>query len=93
MLHSVSILDLKTQLTKREKDVLYLISEECTNKEISELLFISMNTVQTHRKNIIQKLDVKNTAGIIRKSFERGILPMNTPPLKFTSTLKLIRTS
>lgn len=61
-------------LSTREKEVLYLIAYEFTMKEISAKLSISHHTVISHRKNLFLKLDAKNTAGLIRKSFELGHL-------------------
>ena len=62
------------KLTRREKEVLNLIAEEHTNQEIAELLFISTKTVESHRNNLIQKLAVRNTAGLIRVALEKGLL-------------------
>lgn len=62
------------KLTRREKEVLNLIAEEHTNQEISEILFISSKTVESHRNNLIQKLGVRNTAGLIRVALEKGLL-------------------
>ena len=56
----------KARLSKREFEVLELISEELTNKEIAIKLFISPRTVDTHRRNLLQKLEVKNTAGLVK---------------------------
>lgn len=56
----------EVKLTKREKEILTLIAQENTNREISEKLFISQRTVDTHRRSLIQKLCVKNTAGLVR---------------------------
>jgi len=56
------------QLTQREKDVLSLIAEGNMNTEIAEKLFISLNTVKTHTKNIFLKLDVKNRVEALRKT-------------------------
>jgi DNA-binding NarL/FixJ family response regulator len=53
-------------LTRREKEVLGLIAEGLTNHEIGEKLFISTTTVDTHRKNLLSKFAVKNTATLIR---------------------------
>ncbi|HEY5823189.1 MAG TPA: response regulator transcription factor [Cyclobacteriaceae bacterium] len=53
-------------VTRREKEVLLLIAEGLTNNEIAEKLFISSTTVDTHRKNLLAKFDVKNTATLIR---------------------------
>ncbi len=56
----------KSSLTAREMEILEHIAAERTNKEIASLLFISPRTVETHRRNLIQKLKVKNTAGLVR---------------------------
>lgn len=61
-------------LTRREKEVLALISKELTTVEISKSLHISLNTVQTHRRNLIQKFDVKNSVGLVRKAMLRGMI-------------------
>ena len=61
-------------LTKREQEVLALISKEYTNAEIADQLFISTNTVFTHRKNLIKKLNVRNTAGLIRSATRFGFI-------------------
>lgn len=61
-------------ISRRELQILVLISEEYTTKEIANKLFISEQTVATHRKNIMHKMRVKNVAGLVRKSFESGIL-------------------
>lgn len=61
------------ELTQREKEVLHLIVEEHTTCEIARKLFISQCTVETHRLNLIQKLGVKNTAGLVRVAFEAGL--------------------
>ena len=53
-------------LSRREKEVLGLIAEGYTNPEIAEKLFISSFTVNSHRKNLIAKLNVKNTASLVK---------------------------
>lgn len=53
-------------LTRREKEVLELIAEGLTNHEIAGKIFVSTNTVDTHRKNLLAKLEAKNTAALIR---------------------------
>lgn len=63
-----------TPLTKREKDVLKLIANEYTTSEIAEKLFISQNTVETHRKNLLSKLQLRNSAGLARYATESGLL-------------------
>ena len=60
--------------TKREREILHLIANEHTTKEIAQQLFISSETVQTHRKNLLIKFEVKNTAGLVRRAFERRLL-------------------
>jgi DNA-binding NarL/FixJ family response regulator len=55
----------KHQLTRREVEIIKLICEEFSTRQISEKLFLSEYTVNTHRKNILRKLDVKNIAGMI----------------------------
>jgi DNA-binding NarL/FixJ family response regulator len=61
-------------LTKREKEVLLKISEGYTNAQISEMLFISIDTVDSHRKNLHSKLNVKNTAMLIKYAIENNML-------------------
>ena len=61
-------------LTKREKEVLHKISEGFTNAQISEMLFISIDTVDSHRKNLHTKLNVKNTAMLIKFAIENNLL-------------------
>lgn len=60
------------KLTRREKEVLQLIVEEYTTKEIAAKLFISQCTAETHRLNIIHKLGVRNTAGVVREAIRLG---------------------
>ncbi|NJM15321.1 MAG: response regulator transcription factor [Bacteroidales bacterium] len=62
------------KLTNREMQVLQLIAEEHSNAKIAEMLFISTKTVDAHRCNLIKKLHVKNTAGLIKKAYMDGIL-------------------
>jgi DNA-binding NarL/FixJ family response regulator len=61
-------------LTKREIEILTLIAEEFTNHEISEKLFISPRTVDSHRATLIQKLNIKNTAGLVKYAIAHGLL-------------------
>lgn len=62
------------QLTDREMDVLKLIALEYTSKEISEQLFIAQSTVDTHRKNIIEKLKVKNSVGLGKIAVKNNLI-------------------
>ncbi len=61
-------------LTTREKEVLSLISEGLTNNQIAEQLFISPLTVDSHRKNLLAKLGVKNTASMIKIAVENKLI-------------------
>ena len=61
-------------LSRREKEVLELIAEGYTNPEIAEKLFISSFTVDSHRKNLIAKLNVKNTASLVKLAVERKLI-------------------
>ncbi|WP_456437290.1 response regulator [Psychroserpens sp.] len=65
---------LQPKLTRREHDVLVAISEELTTNQISEKLFISPKTVETHRMNIMSKLGAKNSVGIIKIAIEKELL-------------------
>lgn len=64
----------KYRLTKRETQVLQLISQAMSNKEIAQELFISDQTVGVHRKNIMRKLGVSNTAGLIKVAYEHQLI-------------------
>lgn len=63
-------------ISDREREVLYLVAHEKTSKEIADQLFISNHTAISHRRNLMEKLDVKNTAGLVRRGFEIGILKL-----------------
>jgi len=63
----------KVELTEREKEILQLIVQEKTTKEIAEQLCLSNKTVETHRSNIMQKLEVKNIAGMVKKAIMQGL--------------------
>lgn len=65
---------LMSQLTEREIEILRLISDGLSNKEIGDKLFISHRTVDTHRTNLMKKLDVHNIAGLIRFSIRNGLI-------------------
>src|SRR2546423_5429541 len=64
----------KNRLTKRELEVLKMIALEMTNDEIAKGLFISKRTVDTHRQNLLNKLSVKNTAGLIKAAYRLNLL-------------------
>jgi len=62
------------KISRREKQVLQLIVEERTTSEIAEELFISFGTVETHRRNLLMKLNARNTAGLVRAALEYDLL-------------------
>jgi DNA-binding NarL/FixJ family response regulator len=64
----------EVSLSRREQEVLALIGDGLTNAEIAERLFISITTVITHRKNILEKFSVNNTAVLIKKALEGGYI-------------------
>lgn len=64
----------KYNLTKREIEILKLISQAFSNKEIARELFISDQTVSVHRKNIMRKLNVSNIAGLIKIAYDNSIV-------------------
>lgn len=61
-------------LSRREKEILELIAEGYTNPQIAEKLFVSPFTVDSHRKNLLAKLNVKNTAMLIRFAVEHKLI-------------------
>jgi DNA-binding NarL/FixJ family response regulator len=61
-------------LTKREIEVLRLIAEGKSSKEIADLLFISVRTVENHRARIMSKLDMRNTAELVKYAIHRGYI-------------------
>ena len=61
------------RLSAREKEILGLIIDEKTTQEIAQQLFIGFGTVETHRRNIMIKLGVKNTAGLVRTALEYNL--------------------
>lgn len=61
-------------LTKREKEILHLISEGITTAGIAQQLSLSPLTVETHRRNLLQKFDVKNVAALIKVAVQQGLV-------------------
>jgi len=61
-------------ITRREKEVLELIAAGCTNAEIAERLFVSVSTIDTHRKNLLEKFNVRNTASLVRLATQQQII-------------------
>ncbi|MCB0669849.1 MAG: helix-turn-helix transcriptional regulator [Saprospiraceae bacterium] len=64
-------------LSDREKQILHLISMELTTVQIARDLYLSPETVRSHRKSIMFKLHALNTAGMIRRAYEMGILKIS----------------
>jgi DNA-binding NarL/FixJ family response regulator len=61
-------------LTHREKQILKLIAREYSNSEIAAKLFISIRTVDTHRRNLLQKLKLRNTAGLVKYAIQNKLI-------------------
>jgi len=61
------------ELTSREKEIIKLVSQGNTNTQIGEKLFISPRTVDTHRTNVMKKLNIHNVASLIRFAFQNGL--------------------
>jgi DNA-binding CsgD family transcriptional regulator len=59
-------------LTTREKEILKLIAEEKSSKEIADLLFISVRTVGHHRASIMKKLNINKIAGLVKYAIQKG---------------------
>ncbi len=75
LLQSLSQPNAPAQLvTRREKEILKLIIEENTNQEIANKLYISLRTVENHRNNLLQKLKVRNTAGLVKLALQDGLI-------------------
>ncbi len=63
-------------LTCREKEILKLIAHEYSSREIARQLFLSYETIKSHRKSLRHKFNVKNTAGLIRRAYETQFLEL-----------------
>jgi len=66
--------DTLTALTEREKEVLKLIALENTTQEIADQLFLSKHTIESYRKNLISKLNVRNLAGLTKYAIKLGLI-------------------
>jgi DNA-binding NarL/FixJ family response regulator len=77
-----AVLDSYDTLTTREREVLHLAAQGCTNADIATRLYISRRTVEAHRANMMQKLGLRTQSQLVNYAIRRGILPPdNEPPL------------
>ena len=68
----------ESALTRRENEVLRLIAEGLTNREIGDRLFLSVRTINTHRTNLMRKLELHDTAGLVRYAMSHGMMSAET---------------
>ena len=74
---SVKSEDSLQNLTSREREILQLIAEGCSNRNIAEHLFISVKTVETHKANLMEKLDIHSIAEITKYALRKGIISLD----------------
>lgn len=74
MMKQNNVQDSYDLLTEREKEVLQLLAQGKSNKEVAQLLNLSPHTIDSHRTNLMQKLDLHNTAEIVLYSVRKGII-------------------
>ena len=67
----------EAKITRREIEVLELIGEEMTIKEIASALYISHHTVVSHRKNLMEKMNAKNLVGLYKKALQYGLVSLH----------------
>lgn len=72
--HTKNPLLKSTELSDREKDIVRLLCQELTNKEIGDRLGLSERTVENHRYRILEKLSLKSTIGLVRYAYDSGII-------------------
>ncbi|MEQ9402312.1 MAG: response regulator transcription factor [Cyclobacteriaceae bacterium] len=70
---SKNLIQNRADVSPREIEILQLICQELTMKEIGEKLFLSEQTIQTHRKNLMKKTQAKNAVGLVKFAFQNGI--------------------
>jgi DNA-binding NarL/FixJ family response regulator len=66
------------QLTKRELEILQYIVQGYTNRKVAETLFLSIRTINTHRTNLMQKLDIHDTARLVRYAIAKGLVKLDS---------------
>jgi DNA-binding NarL/FixJ family response regulator len=64
----------EVKLTKRENEILALVANEYSNQEIADKLFLSVRTVESHRHSLNHKLNIKNSAGLVKEAYLRGLI-------------------
>lgn len=64
------------KISRREKEILHLVVAEKTNQEIAKELFISLKTVEAHRSSLLHKLEVRNTAGLVKMAIKKGLIKL-----------------
>lgn len=64
------------KITKREQEILILLADGLTNKDISEILYISIDTVKSHRNNLLVKFCAKNTPHLISKAYKNSMIKL-----------------
>ena len=69
-------------LTSRQKEILRLVAQGCTNREIGQRLAISVRTVEVHRFNLMRRLRVRNVAQLLRQAIALKIIPKGPPLTK-----------
>ncbi|MGE0060084.1 MAG: response regulator [Dehalococcoidia bacterium] len=69
-------------LTSREREVLQLIAEGCSNQKIAQELYISVKTVEAHRAHIMTKLHAKNRTDLIRYALRKGLVGLDSVPIE-----------
>jgi DNA-binding NarL/FixJ family response regulator len=74
ILESFQEKQLNSQISPREKEIIKLLADGLTTKNIATKLFISPHTVETHRQNILLKLGLKNTAELVKYAIQKGLL-------------------
>lgn len=65
---------IEVKLTKRENEILALVANEYSNQEIADKLFLSVRTVESHRHSLNHKLNIKNSAGLVKEAYLRGLI-------------------
>jgi DNA-binding NarL/FixJ family response regulator len=74
VLKQKGVVDTYDLLTSREREILQLLAEGKTNKDVATLLNISLYTVETHRSHILQKLHLHNSAELVLYAVRKGII-------------------